>query len=124
MGASAIGVPGWPEFAFWTASIDSVRIVSMLSLSRACLSVAADVMSLPLGFDLSSIPLACGERMFLLSEETGADHTCVRPALRQRDLQPFEAGRQRACARFLDRRVKEQVRCRRPETAADDDVLG
>ena len=30
-GASPIGAPGWPEFAFWTASIDSVRIVSMQS---------------------------------------------------------------------------------------------
>ena len=34
-GASAIGVPGWPELAFWTPSIASVRIVSMQSLSSA-----------------------------------------------------------------------------------------
>ena len=26
-GARAIGVPGWPEFAFWTASMASVRMV-------------------------------------------------------------------------------------------------
>jgi hypothetical protein len=26
-GASAIGVPGWPDFAFSTASMDSVRMV-------------------------------------------------------------------------------------------------
>ena len=30
-GASAIGVPGWPELAAWTASIDSVRMVLMAS---------------------------------------------------------------------------------------------
>src|SRR6516164_1658993 len=30
-GASAIGVPGWPEFAACTASIESVRIVLMAS---------------------------------------------------------------------------------------------
>src|SRR5438876_537770 len=28
-GAIAIGVPGWPELAFWTASIDRVRMVLM-----------------------------------------------------------------------------------------------
>ena len=31
----AIGVPGWPELAFWIASIDSVRIVLMQSVSRS-----------------------------------------------------------------------------------------
>jgi inorganic pyrophosphatase len=30
-----IGRPGWPEFAFWTASMDSVRIVSMHSWSMS-----------------------------------------------------------------------------------------
>lgn len=29
MGAAPIGAPGCPEFAFWTPSIESVRIVSM-----------------------------------------------------------------------------------------------
>ena len=29
IGAAPIGAPGWPEFAFWTASIESVRIVSI-----------------------------------------------------------------------------------------------
>ena len=28
-------VPGWPEFAFWIASIDSVRIVLIASWSCA-----------------------------------------------------------------------------------------
>ncbi|HEX3710557.1 MAG TPA: hypothetical protein VHV56_11795 [Pseudolabrys sp.] len=32
-GARAIGVPGWPELACCTASIDKVRIVSMQSSS-------------------------------------------------------------------------------------------
>jgi len=32
-GASAIGVPGCPEFAFWTASIAKVRMVLMHSSS-------------------------------------------------------------------------------------------
>src|SRR3954465_534783 len=36
----AIGMPGWPLFAFWTASIDSVRIVSMLRRSMS--TFAAD----------------------------------------------------------------------------------
>src|SRR3954469_20956398 len=31
----AIGIPGWPLLAFWTASIDSVRMVSMLRRSRS-----------------------------------------------------------------------------------------
>src|SRR5947209_5035899 len=30
-----MGVPGWPEFAAWTASIESVRIVLMLRVSRS-----------------------------------------------------------------------------------------
>src|SRR5437764_1429102 len=30
-----IGSPGWPLLAFWTASIDSVRMVSMLRRSRS-----------------------------------------------------------------------------------------
>jgi hypothetical protein len=34
-GASAMGVPGCPESAFWTASIESVRTVSMQSRSRS-----------------------------------------------------------------------------------------
>src|SRR5579862_8103302 len=34
-GAMAMGVPGWPEFAFCTASIDSVRMVLMQSWSRS-----------------------------------------------------------------------------------------
>ncbi len=35
-GASAIGAPGWPELAFWTASIESVRIVLMTELVELC----------------------------------------------------------------------------------------
>src|SRR3954451_3594063 len=42
-GARAIGVPGWPEFAFWTASIESVRIVSIESFSRLDFSVSTDI---------------------------------------------------------------------------------
>jgi hypothetical protein len=34
-GAMAIGRPGWPEFAAWTASMDSVRMVSMLRRSMS-----------------------------------------------------------------------------------------
>src|SRR3954469_9885918 len=34
-GARAIGVPGWPEFAFCTASMDSVRTVLIESRSRS-----------------------------------------------------------------------------------------
>src|SRR5687768_3893141 len=33
IGASAMGVPGWPDSAFCTASIDSVRMVLMHSSS-------------------------------------------------------------------------------------------
>src|SRR5829696_3076479 len=39
-GASAIGVPGWPELAAWTASMQSVRMVSIASLSMGSLSRA------------------------------------------------------------------------------------
>src|SRR6478752_5032955 len=39
-GAIAIGMPGWPEFAFCTASIASVRIVSMLSRSMSWVTAA------------------------------------------------------------------------------------
>ena len=39
-GAMAIGMPGWPEFAFCTASIASVRIVSMLSRSMSWVTAA------------------------------------------------------------------------------------
>ncbi len=30
-----IGRPGWPEFAAWTASMDSVRMVSTARRSRS-----------------------------------------------------------------------------------------
>ena len=40
-GAIAIGMPGWPEFAAWTASIDSVRMVSMLRRSMSVEAMAA-----------------------------------------------------------------------------------
>ena len=43
-GASAIGVPGWPEFAFCTASIESVRIVSTHSSSSFVVAVSVAVM--------------------------------------------------------------------------------
>src|SRR6266498_3952187 len=33
IGAAPIGAPGWPDLAFWTPSIDSVRMVSMGSRS-------------------------------------------------------------------------------------------
>ena len=34
----AIGVPGWPELAAWTASIERVRIVLMQVASSGCRS--------------------------------------------------------------------------------------
>jgi hypothetical protein len=34
-GASAIAVPGWPEFACWTASIARARIVSIDRLAMS-----------------------------------------------------------------------------------------
>ena len=34
-GAIAIGIPGWPEFAAWTASMESVRTVSIARRSRS-----------------------------------------------------------------------------------------
>src|SRR5438309_4320030 len=36
----AIGIPGWPLLAFWTASIESVRMVSMERRSRSTFSGA------------------------------------------------------------------------------------
>jgi hypothetical protein len=38
-GAIPIGVPGWPELAFWTASMHRPRIVLMDSVSRSVLVV-------------------------------------------------------------------------------------
>src|SRR5262245_24881388 len=52
-GASAIGVPGWPEFAFCTASIAKPRMTLTPSWSRSC-SVAVVVVT---GGPLSSL---CG----------------------------------------------------------------
>ncbi len=43
IGASAIGVPGWPELAAWTASMDKVRIVFTHSSSSARWSVPTDM---------------------------------------------------------------------------------
>src|SRR5688572_9628233 len=40
-GAIAIGVPGWPELAAWTASIESVRIVLTDSSSSLELLLSA-----------------------------------------------------------------------------------
>jgi hypothetical protein len=40
VGAIAIGIPGWPEFAAWTASMASVRIVSMLRRSMSAVTAA------------------------------------------------------------------------------------
>src|SRR6516225_3303082 len=45
-GASAIGVPGWPELACWTASIDSVRIVLTHSWSIAAVVPPASAVTL------------------------------------------------------------------------------
>src|SRR4029079_16942496 len=42
-----IGAPGWPELAFWTPSIERVRIVSIARRSRVCVAVVI-VGSLPL----------------------------------------------------------------------------
>jgi hypothetical protein len=37
-GAIAIGVPGWPEFACWTASMLNVRMVLIERESMVCMS--------------------------------------------------------------------------------------
>jgi hypothetical protein len=34
--AMPIGMPGWPEFAFWTASIASARMALTTSAEEAC----------------------------------------------------------------------------------------
>src|SRR5262249_5423041 len=56
-----MGVPGCPEFACWTASIDSVRIVLIASVSSGsaaeatgCLRFIEDVMGLSTPVMLSS----------------------------------------------------------------------
>src|SRR5262245_5014512 len=46
-GASAIGVPGCPDFACWTASIDSVRMVLMDSCSNCSLFMTPSQRCLP-----------------------------------------------------------------------------
>ena len=42
-GGQAIGVPGWPEFACCTASMDSVRMVFTQRRSRASTSMAGSL---------------------------------------------------------------------------------
>jgi len=42
-GASAIGVPGWPDAAFSTASMASVRIVLMASASSEEVCAPANI---------------------------------------------------------------------------------
>src|SRR5215831_10477144 len=64
-GASAIGVPGWPDFACWTASIDRVRMqlidnwsssASLIGRDKCLLAWAVAVISrLQLAFRLSMI---------------------------------------------------------------------
>src|SRR5215470_5799387 len=58
-GANAMGVPGWPEFAFWTASMESVRIVLIASWSSSLLVM-------PSGLRCFS-PLSCQPRSPALS---------------------------------------------------------
>jgi len=40
IGASAIGVPGWPELAFCTASAESILTVSIPKVSMSCVVVS------------------------------------------------------------------------------------
>ena len=47
IGAAPSGRPGWPEFAFWTASIASVRIVSTQSSSMDFCTVSLEVLAFP-----------------------------------------------------------------------------
>jgi hypothetical protein len=42
-GAIPMGSPGWPLLAFWTASMESVRMVSMDSCSIDVAEVAASM---------------------------------------------------------------------------------
>ena len=43
MAAAPMGMPGWPEFAFWTASAERMRMVLMHRSSRVCVSVVGKV---------------------------------------------------------------------------------
>ncbi|GAA0670380.1 hypothetical protein GCM10009548_44020 [Streptomyces malaysiensis subsp. malaysiensis] len=45
-GAIPIGVPGWPEFAFWTASMHSPRMVFTDSVSRSVMATPPSVRSM------------------------------------------------------------------------------
>lgn len=51
-GAIAMGVPGWPEFAFWTPSIDKQRMVSTTSFSFAAKESSMTLSSLALAWAL------------------------------------------------------------------------
>ena len=99
-------MPGWPEFAFSTASIESVRIVLIeSSSSSSCWS--------------SFVPRSwCRARSIAVAldlqgrEHARADHAGVRAALGERDGHALPERGQRPGPGLLDRAVEEQVRAR------------
>ena len=81
IGASAIGVPGWPELAFWTASIDNVRMVLMHSSSSVRVSVVVLIVSLV----SVSLPLKSARPSSWRGQAPGTDHTGIGTGPRKRD---------------------------------------
>src|SRR4051812_45780623 len=116
-----MGVPGWPEFAFWTASIESVRIVFTLSWSSAFASTA--VVIWPPRSWLSRCRFSSIPRVLLGGEQPGADPPGVRAPLGQRDAHPLPRRGQGPPGGLLVRPLEEQVGGAR-EAAPDDEVLG
>ena len=78
-----MAVPGWPELAFWTASIESVRMVLTQSSSSVRVSVVVAVISLLLpGLSSGRGGSITAAVKLLQGEQPRAEHAGVR-ALRR-----------------------------------------
>src|SRR6266567_444923 len=79
----AIGVPGWPEFAAWTASIASVRMVLTLSVSSwagGCKAVVASMAGSPARQVLGASPLGlngAGSKLFSIRAHSSSVRVTV-----------------------------------------------
>src|SRR4029077_580742 len=105
-GARAIGVPGCPDFACWTASIASVRIVSM---HRA--SICSDegsgfgfaaVDGCAMGLDRQAVPVFGDTRGTVFGDthkqRTVRDESCFQPGVANRPMnRPYPAITVPAC---------------------------
>src|SRR5438067_178714 len=76
-GASESGAPGWPEFAAWTASIDSVRIVSMQRRSMSEMPSSASCAAISSATSCSGSPRLDIDRRVALRHLLEREHLVV-----------------------------------------------